>query len=309
MNRVLLIVAAVGWGAATTATKYALDGFGPLTLLVVKLAAATAVLWAVLLLRGRRDGAPGPWRFALLGLFEPALAYGGLTLGLTFTTATNASLLGATESAFVLVLAAMFLKERIRSRSVLGLVLALLGVLVLDGGSFGNGFGSGFNAGDLIVLGGSLAAAVYVTLAARTAPGVDALTMTTYQFTYATALVLPLALWPWMSGREPLPTGVAAPYWLAAIFVGGVCFALGFVLYNHAIRHIPAGTAGVILNMVPVIGVMTAVAFLGEALTVWHVAGAALVVAGIMLFPAVKGEKRAEARTHRVRASAFTRTD
>ncbi|MFI9557214.1 DMT family transporter [Nonomuraea endophytica] len=305
MNRLLLIVAAVGWGAATTATKYALDGFGPLTLLVVKLAAATAVLWVVLLLRGRRGGAPGPWRFALLGLFEPALAYGGLTLGLTFTTATNASLLGATESAFVLVLAAMFLKERIRSRSVLGLVLALLGVLVLDGG----GFGSGFNIGDLIVLGGSLAAAVYVTLAAKTAPTVDALTMTTYQFTYATAFVLPLAVWPWMSGREPLPTDVAAPYWLAAIFVGGVCFALGFVLYNHAIRDIPAGTAGVILNMVPVIGVLTAVAFLGEALTVWHVAGAALVVAGIMLFPAVKGEKRAEARTHRVRASAFTRTD
>ncbi|MFI6290786.1 DMT family transporter [Nonomuraea sp. NPDC050790] len=300
MSRALLITAAVGWGAATTATEYALGGFGPLTLLVVKLAAATAVLWTVLMARGGPGPAPGQWRFALLGLFEPALAYGGLTLGLSFTTATNASLLGATESAFVLVLAAMFLKERIRGRAVLGLVLALLGVLVLDGGGLG-----GFNPGDLIVLGGSLAAAVYVTLAAKTAPGVDALTMTTYQFTYATVIVAPLALWPWVSGHEPPPTGVALPYWLAAIFVGGVCFALGFVLYNHAIRHIPAGTAGVILNMVPVIGVLTAVALLGETPTAWHVAGAALVVAGIMLFPV----KKEEARTRRMRAPVLTRAD
>jgi hypothetical protein len=36
--RLVLLVAATGWGAATTATKYALAGFGPMTLLVVKLA-------------------------------------------------------------------------------------------------------------------------------------------------------------------------------------------------------------------------------------------------------------------------------
>lgn len=281
--RLSLVAAAVGWGSATTATKFALDGFGPMTMLVVKLAAATAVLWAVLLVRGARP-APQKWRFALLGLFEPALAYGGLTVGLTYTTATNASLLGVTESCFVLILAAVFLRERIRNRAVLGLVLAVAGVLALDGGNLG----TGFNVGDLVIVGGSVAAAVYVTLAAKVAPTVDAVTMTTYQFTFATGLVLPLAMLPWLSGREPLPTQVAAQYWLAAVFVGGACFALSFLLYNHAIRDVPAGTAGVILNLVPVIGVLTAVVFLSEVLTVWHVAGAVLVVAGIMLFPTSK---------------------
>jgi drug/metabolite transporter (DMT)-like permease len=167
--RLILIAAAAGWGCATTATKYALAGFGPVTMLSIKLAAATAVLWAVLLVRGART-APAKRRLALLRLMEPALAYGGLTVGLTFTTATNASLLGVTESCFVLVLAAVFLRERIRSRSLLGLVLAVAGVLALSGGDFG----SGFNAGDLIVVAGSAAAALYVTLAAKVAPTVDA---------------------------------------------------------------------------------------------------------------------------------------
>lgn len=283
--RLTLIVAAIGWGLATTATKYALAGFEPMTMLLVKMAAATIVLWAVLLVRGTRP-TTGKSRFALLGLFEPALAYGGLTVGLTYTTATNASLLGVTESCFVLILAATFLRERIRSRSALGLVLTLAGVLMLDGGRFG----AGFNVGDLIVVGGSLAAAIYVTLAARVAPTADAVTMTTYQFTFATIFVLPFAAWPWVAGREQLPTDVEPRYWLAAVFVGGVCFALSFLLYNRAIRTVPAGLAGVILNMVPVIGVLSAVIFLSEVLTVWHVAGAVLVVAGIMFFPATKAE-------------------
>ncbi len=283
--RLLLMLAAIGWGSATTATKYALDGFGPVAMLFVKLVTATVVLWAVLLVRGTRPTG-GKGRFAILGFFEPALAYGALTVGLVYTTATNASLLGATESCFVLILAAIFLKERIHGRSVTGLVLALTGVVVLDGLDFG----AGFNVGDLLVVTGSLAAAIYVILAARVAPTVDAITMTTYQFTCATAFTLPLMAWLWFTGLEPLPTAVAPRFWTAAMLVGGVCFALSFLLYNHAIRSVPAGLAGLILNMVPVIGVLTAVAFLGEALTPWHVIGGVLVVGGIMLFPATKEE-------------------
>lgn len=295
--RLILIAAAVGWGCATTATEYALAGFGPVTMLTIKLAAAAAVLWAVSLVRGTRTPA-AKRRLALLGLMEPALAYGGLTVGLTLTTATNASLLGVTESCFVLVLAAVFLRERIRSRSLLGLVLAVTGVLALSGGDFG----AGFNTGDLIVVAGSATAALYVTLAARIAPTVDAVTMTTYQFTFATLFVVPLAPWVWLTGREPVPTDVAPRYWVAAIFVGGICFALSFLLYNRAIRYVPAGMAGLILNMVPVIGVLTAVVFLHEALTVWHITGAALVIAGIRLFPAVKKTDHTQARFGAVEA-------
>jgi hypothetical protein len=40
-----------------------LDGFSPMTLLLVKLSAASAVLWAVLLVRGIRP-APAKWRVA-----------------------------------------------------------------------------------------------------------------------------------------------------------------------------------------------------------------------------------------------------
>src|SRR6266496_3974904 len=129
--RLMLVLAAVGWGAATTATKYALAGFGPLTLLLVKLAAAAAVLWVVLAVHGiprvERKG-----RLAVLAWFEPTLAYGALTLGLTYTSATNAALLGASEACFVVALAAVVLRERVRARSMIGLLFAFVGVLLIE---------------------------------------------------------------------------------------------------------------------------------------------------------------------------------
>ena len=282
-----LILAAVGWGSATTATKYALGGFGPSTLLLVKLAAAAAVLWAVVAVHGlprvERKG-----RFAWLGLFEPTLAYGALTLGLSYTTATNASLLGASEACFVVALAAVFLKERLSARALVGLLLAVVGVLLIEQIFT---VSADLNVGDLLVLGGNLAAAIYVILAAKVAPTVDALSLTAYQFAFGTALSLPFALWQWASGREPLPTDVDLIYWTVAALIGGVGFAGSFLLYNYVIRFVPAGLAGVTLNLVPLFGVLTAILFLGEQLSVWTVTGGIAVLAGIMLFPADKQDQ------------------
>jgi drug/metabolite transporter (DMT)-like permease len=84
-----LITASLFWGTAVSVTKYALGGFGPITLLAISLIAGTAVLWTIVILRGRRP--PPPWRrAALLGLLEPALAYAGdLHVAARFWLAAN----------------------------------------------------------------------------------------------------------------------------------------------------------------------------------------------------------------------------
>ncbi|CAM3914179.1 DMT family transporter [Kibdelosporangium persicum] len=284
--RFALVLAAIGWGSATTATKYALDGFGPSTLLLVKLAAAALVLWAVLAVKGvpkvKRKG-----RLAWLGLFEPTLAYGALTLGLAYTTATNGSLLGASEACFVVALAAVFLKERIGARSLVGLLLAFVGVLLIEEVF---SVSPDFNVGDMIILGGNLAAAIYVILAAKVAPTVDSLSMTSYQFLWGVLLSLPFAVFQWSTGAEAVPVDVSWHFWVVAAMIGGVGFAGSFLVYNYVIKFIPAGLAGVTLNLVPLFGVLTAIIFLGEHLTFWTIAGGIAVIAGIMMFPGDKKE-------------------
>ena len=206
-----LIIAALFWGTAVSVTKYALRGFGPITLLASSLIAGTAVLWTIVILRGHRP--PLPWRRAvLLGLFEPALAYAGDLLGLARTSAANGALLSGLESVFIVLLAAVFLRERITGRITVALALALGGVATLEGtGSFADA-----GLGDLLVLAGVLSAAAYTIVARGIGDESDPLTVTACQFTIATILVLPqlppcgrctskphLATWPRSSGSPP----------------------------------------------------------------------------------------------------------
>src|ERR1700721_499690 len=122
-----LIIASLFWGTAVSVTKYALRGFGPITLLAISLIAGTAVLWTVVILRGHRP--PLPWRRAvLLGLFEPALAYPSDLLGLARTSAANGALLSGLESVFIVLLAAGFLRDAITGRNTVALALARAGI-------------------------------------------------------------------------------------------------------------------------------------------------------------------------------------
>ena len=172
-----------------TGTKYALRGFDPTTLLTVELTAATGALWAVLLVRGYRP--PQTWRLpVLLGLLEPALAYLGDTSGLSRTTAVDGSILSGLEPALVVVLAALLLGEIVTRPVILAVVLALGGLVVLAGA----GHSHSASIGDLFVAGGILSASLYTIVAKRFDDGSDTLSLTTWQFSAASVLALPLAI-------------------------------------------------------------------------------------------------------------------
>jgi drug/metabolite transporter (DMT)-like permease len=274
-----LIIASLFWGTAVSVTKYALRGFGPITLLAISLITGTAVLWTIVILRGYRP--PLPWRRAvLLGLFEPALAYVGDLLGLARTSAANGALLSGLESVFIVLLAAVFLRERITGLIAVALALALAGVATLEGtGSF-----AGAGLGDLLVLAGVLSAAAYTIVARGIGDESDPLTVTACQFTTATILILPALTFVWAMHVETVPSHVAARFWFAAVFVGVIGYAASFVLYNYAIARVRAAPASIIVNLIPVFGLASAVVWLRDPLTAARVLGAILIGLSVTIF-------------------------
>ena len=186
-----LVVASALWGGAVAGTKYALRAFDPVTLLSVELVAATAALWAVLVIRGYRP--PPSWPVAmLLGLLELALAYLGDTFGLSLTSAADGAIISGLESALVVILAALVLGEAISRAAAIAIALGLGGLVVMTSGG-----GHSTAAGDLCVAGGVLAASFYSVVAKRFAGDGDALSLTTWQFTAATAVALAVATARW----------------------------------------------------------------------------------------------------------------
>ncbi|WP_375482939.1 DMT family transporter [uncultured Jatrophihabitans sp.] len=277
---VALTLAAAGWGLASCATKYALGGLGPVTLLTVALVPATIGLWTWWWLRGPRGTRPPRGRVVVLGLLEPAVAYLAITVGLAHTSAANSVVVEGLESAFVVVLAALVLGERITGRLGVALAMGLLGLGALEQVR-------GVTAphpGDLLVLAGVLAAAAYTIVARGLADDVDPLLLTALQFAVATAVVLPTAAVRWSCGAEGLPTHVAPQFWGAAVAVGVVGYAGSFVLYNWAILRVEARVAAIVLNSIPAFGLLAAVAWLGEQLSVARGIGAALITLSVALF-------------------------
>ena len=276
-----LIGASILWGGAISGTKFALGGFAPLPLLSVELLAATAVLWAALLIRGYRP--PGCWWLPLvLGLLEPTLAYLGDTVGLSMTSAVSGGEIDGLESALVVLLAAMLLRETMTRPVVLSVLAGLGGLIVLAG------FGGGSAAGDLFIAGGVLSASLYTVVAKRFDDGSVALSLTTWQFTAATVVSLAVTvLHGSAASQAPLLT-VAPRFWIAAALTGIGGFALSFLLFNSVIAGVDAGWAAVVLNLIPVFGVAGAVTFLGESVTGREGIGAVLVGASVLYFTAAE---------------------
>ncbi len=271
-------VAAGLWGVAVSGTKFALGGFDPVSLLCVELVAATVVLWVALVVRGYRP--PGSWWLpVLLGLLEPALAYLGDTVGLSLTSAVHGAVISGLESALVVALAAVLLRERVSRPAVAGVGVGLGGVVVLAGA----GAGRGTAAGDLLGAGGMASAALYTVAARRFSDGSDALSLTAWQFTVATAGCVLVTAVRWGAGSAAaLP--VAPRFWVAAVLVGVAGFGISFLLFNHVIVRVEAGRAAIVLNLIPVFGVASAVLFLHERITPRDTLGALLVGASVLYF-------------------------
>lgn len=276
--------AAVGmtlaFGLSFVATKYALHGFRPLLIALIRFSLAGALLWAVWRLRPAREQVTRGElaHLAALGFVSLTLYFALETNGIARTSASAAAILIATIPVFVAVLAALVLHERNGARQWMGVGLSFAGVagLVL----LGSAAGGGGLVGDLLVLAAALSAAVYNLMARRLLLTRSALYVTAYQNLFGAVFMAPLAL------GEALLMGVRRP---TAGAVGGVlyltlgCSVFAYLLLNYAFRFIPASRLSVFVNLTPVAAVAAAYVLLGERFTTTQLAAAAVVVAGVWL--------------------------
>jgi drug/metabolite transporter (DMT)-like permease len=272
---IMLAGAAVGWGCSTTLSAFALRQIGPTDLLAVELVVGGTVIWAVALTRARHGLATPNWKvFAVLGLCEPGLTYLLANEGLRRDSAATAALLFATEAVIVVPLAAVFLGERVSPGVLRALGIGLAGVLVI-GGAAGSGRDTAF--GHLLILGSALAAASYALLARRSSHRSRALVVTSHQLLAATAVALPFAIVSHAVRGSGLPSADLA-HWAAAVAGGLVGVALPFLLYNRAIVVVRATIAAGVLNLIPLVGFLTAVLFLGDIPTPLDILGGSLIL-------------------------------
>ena len=275
------ILSAACWGSATVMSKGVLDHMPPMSLLAIQLTASITVLWlAVMVLRSRLRFDRPTRRASLSGLLEPGLAYTFGIIGLALTTASNAALIGAAEPLLILLLAWLFLKERIGGRILLLAAVATLGLLLVVVPDAGGLTGQGSLGGDMLILAGTFFAALYVIATRRLVSAMEPLPLSALQQSVGLVWTLGVLVIALLAGLATLGLdGLPLPVLLLAAASGVIQYALAFWLYLFALQSLPANIAGFYLTLIPVFGIAAAFVFLGEALSGLQWIGALLIIA------------------------------
>lgn len=281
-----IVASATAYGISTTVSVAALDRISPPDLVAVELIGAAVALVTIGLVRGSFK-TEGWGRNVAFGALMPGLAFVLGDLGLSRTSATAGSLLLAAELPVSVLLAVVFLHERLHGWGALALVLGLFGSAVVALGGGGGG-GTASAVGNLLVVGSVTAAAIFLVLT-RMFNGADGLSASTWQTTGAAVCTLPFVVGGWARNGSEL-VGAGPEAWAYAFGVLAST-AIGSVAFNWGISRVPAVRASQLLNLTPVIGLLAAIVFLAESPSVvQYVGGGLVLLAVVVLVRAVEGD-------------------
>ncbi len=266
------------WGYGWIATKVALGYSEALTFAALRVPLSAVCLFIVMLVL-RRPLRPPPLGYTMLiGLLQTTLFVGLVITALSSAGAGKVSVLTYTMPFWLLLLAWVFLGERLRGAQWFAVCLSFIGlVLVVSPWRF-----EGTTAGVLTVLGGlSWAAAALVVKLLQRRHTVDVLSLTTWQMAFGS---VPLII-------AAVITYGGAPQWTFG-FVWGLAYtvilanAVAWFLWLYALHALPAGAAGLGTLAIPVVGVGAAWLQLGEVPTLVEGVGMILIVAALAVLAA-----------------------
>lgn len=207
---------------------------------------------------------------AFLGV---ALNQAFFLFGLRWSTPFSVSLLGATIPVFTAVLAVVFKKEVLSWRTVVGLLLASVGVVSLTGAS------GHFDVGVLLVTLNSVSYAAYVVLSRDVVLRLGALRVVAWVFTYGALMFAPLGL---VSTVHAIPeiTARGAGY---LAYIVAVPTIIAYSLNAWALGRSRATVVTIYIVLQPLIAAVLAHVQLGHEITSRALYAGMAIVAGLFM--------------------------
>lgn len=265
------------WGMGLVIAKPAVDQFPPILLMALRFGVSALLLvWFVPIPRKILGG------LALVALIGSTLQYGLTFNGLRLLDAGTTALIVQAETPFLLIIGVFWLKERLGSRKILGIVIAFVGIYVISGAPRLDGKWLGL----CLALAGSLMWAIGQAMMRRIHerhPGIiSGIGTIAWVSVFAAPQLLVASLIFEADHIEHL-TAAGPIVWGAVAYLGIVMTAVAYSCWYHVLGRYPTSTVAPFLLLLPVSSVAGGWLFLGEPITPPIVLGGALIVAGVGL--------------------------
>jgi len=231
----------------------------------------------------RRDRARTPltrrdwWAVLFLGFLGYYLASFLDFLGLQYISAGVGRLMLFLYPTITVLLSALFLGKRVNARELLALVVSYAGLALVLSHAFG-GDSRNLLLGALLVFGSAVCYAVYLVTSGQVVQRIGSIRFTAYATSVASLLCIAQFLLLRPLSALALPPQV---YGLAAA-MGILCTVLPVLMTAEALKRIGANQVAIIGAAGPVTTIFLGWMGLEESMTVLQIAGAALVLAGVL---------------------------
>jgi len=273
------VASATAYSLSSVVGKDLLDHLGPSSLLFWRFSIATVVLWIGVAV-WHRAGGPNPldvprWTMLALGVVFGLMVFTGF-LALDRLDASLYIVLIYLHPVLVVVGSA-FLGTRPATLTWAALALVMIGIVLTVPELFG-GVGEVNAVGVALSLAQAVIFAAYMIVSSRVLPRtIDGVVTAAWIVFGASLVITPIAL----------VDGLVRPHGSDLVFEVAV-FALiptvvSSICFFQAMRHIVPGAVAMVLTVEVALVILWAVLFLGEELQAIKIAGAIVVVGGVLL--------------------------
>ena len=255
------LTANILWGLMSPIGKSALAEFSALSVTTFRMIGAAACFWLFSFCCKREEvNHRDMLRIFFASLFALVFNQGVFIFGLSLTSPIDASIVTTTLPIVTMIVAAIYLKEPVTNKKVLGIFLGAMGALILILSSQNGQAGSGNLVGDLLCLTAQISFSLYLTLFKDLSQRYSPITLNKWMFVYASMCYIPFSYhdvatiqWAEISTAALLQVGYVV---IGGSFLAYICIMAAqrllrptvVSMYNY-MQPIVASTVAILLGM------------------------------------------------------------
>jgi drug/metabolite transporter (DMT)-like permease len=278
----LIFLMVLFWSANYIVAKVALREFPALLLSGVRVTLAGLLMLPIYFSRPARSvkGRVEAVQLVVLGLCGVALNQLFFVIGLGRTTVAHASIIVSVGPVLVLLIAAAVRLERMTVAKVSGMLMAMAGIaaLKLFQDSATTQHATWF--GDVFVFLSTLTFALFTVFGKPLTLRHSSITVNTFAYVAGAIAMAPITIW--QVTIFPL-SHISFTAWMCALYMVLFPSIGSYLIYYHALTHIPASRVASFSYLQPVFAIAMAVVVIGERLTPPVVAAGIGILAGVYI--------------------------
>ncbi|HGA0699096.1 MULTISPECIES: DMT family transporter [unclassified Bacillus (in: firmicutes)] len=283
LGAICLSLAASIWGGMYVVSKYVLDFIPPLTLVWLRFIIAFVVLYGILKLAEKKQKKKVTIRkkdwllFAWIGFIGYFISITCQFIGTKLSDAHTGSLVTSATPAFMVIFAALILKEKLTARRLLSTIIATIGVIIVIGWDIEIG---SYFIGTIILVGAAITWAllsIYVKIASIQ---FSSLVITTYAIFFSLFFITPFMIWELQTSS----IGTVNTYViLGVLYLGIVSTAGAFFLWNKGLELLDASIGSLFFFFQPIVGSLLGWLLLNETLNSNFFIGGILIICSVLI--------------------------